>query len=110
MIPRFVIGSMNVRAMLQEYTVTTTPAGGREKTWADVQEVWVNVTSAKGREEVFGMQIRATSTHVITMRYREVNEKMRLVIKGVNYNIQSIDDVEYRGRKLVLGVERGVGT
>ena len=112
MIPRIIIGSMNVRGMLQRPdTSTVTPAGGRPKTWVDVLPVWMNVTAAAGKEQLFGMKITASMTHVIVMRYRsDVTEKMRIVIKGVPHQIKEIDDVEYRGRKLILGVERGVAS
>lgn len=111
MIPRLIIGSMNVRGTLQNYTIAKTGAGGRPKTWADMAIVWMHVEAANGREELYGMQIQASMTHVIIMRYRTgVTTDMRILIKGDPYNIRSINDVNLRGRKLILGVERGVAT
>lgn len=102
---------MNVRGKIQNYTVVPTAAGGRPKTWADIATVWMHVEAANGREELYGMQIQASMTHVIIMRYRAgVTTDMRILIKGEPYNIRSINDVNLRGRKLILGVERGVAT
>lgn len=117
MIPRLVIGTLNQRGMLQRPVPGSTPAGGRPRTWQDVPsgsddgKYWMSVTSVNGREEVFGMKIQATMTHVIVMRYLGgVDTTMRIVIKSVVYNIRAVNDMELRGRKLILGVERGVAT
>lgn len=110
MIPIINIGQMSKRGVLQRPSSSTTPSGGRPRAWQDVANVWLSISSVNGREEVFGMKIQPSMTHVIVMRYRVVDTAMRIVIRSIPYNIRAVDDVELRGHKLILGVERGVAT
>ena len=62
-----------------------------------------------GRERVFANRLNATGDTIATIHYRaDLNESMKVVYRGKEYQIRSIINLEEADRFLQLALERGV--
>lgn len=110
MIPRFVIGSLSQRGVIQTYQLTPDGLGGNSRAWVNTATVWMRVEPVSGDERIYGMQIQGKTTHKITLRYRALSLDQRIVHKNNIYNIRSILNDDSRDRKLIVMCEQGVAT
>lgn len=103
---------MDQRITLQSKTLAADGIGGQPATWANLTttpSVWAHVIAKSGREMFEEGRVNATNTFIFTIRNRsDLDETMRIVWAGSNYNIRSI--LRMGGRKLYLQIEaeRGV--
>ena len=77
--------------------------------WADVFSARAKIEPLNGRELFAAQQVNAETTTRITIRYRAgVNASMRIQYAGVNYNIQSIIDLDMRHAWLIMLCDSGL--
>lgn len=106
------IGRLDQRITFQSYTTVSDGAGGQEKTWADlasVPSVWAQVLPGGGGERFEEDRDNARQVVVFRVRTRtDITEAMRVVWRGVNYNIRSLPDLGTRDLYMRIEAERGV--
>jgi SPP1 family predicted phage head-tail adaptor len=109
------------RMTLQQEVITPDSAGGYEKSWADVAQLWAEIAPVtatgtgtgrmSGREVMVGGQLQPEISHRITVRYQEgVTAAMRLVYEGRVFNIRQVANVLEQGEVLELLAQEGAGT
>jgi len=85
--------------------------GGQAIQWIDLTTVRAYVKPLSGREAVQAMQLQASITHRIYMRYKaDLTPADRLVMRGQPLQIRSVINVEMRNRWLELACDAGVAT
>ena len=85
--------------------------GGQAIQWIDLYTTRADVRPLSGREAVQAMQLQASITHRVYMRYRaDLTAADRLVIRGNPLQIRAIINVELRNRWLELSCDAGVAT
>ena len=102
-------GMLNRRISIQEKQTTTTPTGGQDVVWVQVVAPFAYLKPLNGRERVFANRLNATGDTIATIHYRaDLNESMKVVYRGKEYQIRSIINLEEADRFLQLVLERGV--
>ena len=77
--------------------------------WAPVFTARAKIEPLTGRELFAAQQVNAETTTRITIRYRTgVDASMRIQYAGVNYNIQSIIDLDMRRALLIMLCDSGL--
>ena len=96
----------------QEGARSSDGQGGYTQTWAALaSDVPAYVVQRSARESGAAGRLEADATTEFTIRYRsDVNEAMRILFRGVVYNIRGIENVEFRDRWMRITAERGVAT
>ena len=102
------IGELDQRITLQNLTDTPDGIGGVTRAWSDVATVWARVKPQTGREAMAEGRMAATMLTKFTIRTRAVDETMRIVWGGVQYNIRQIPDSSPRDQFMDILAERGV--
>ena len=97
------------RVIIQQPVDATDAAGGSVREWSDLAIVWAEIASRRtGGEAFFAGKLQATTTHVVTIRYRsDVSAQMRLSYDGRLFNIRRVDNRDTAGVLLELLVEEG---
>lgn len=104
-------GKLNKRVKLQKPVKTQSPVtGGIVDGWADVAELWANVTDLSARDFVAAKAAQNEVTTRITIRWREgVTDRHRILYRGRVYDIQGVLEDDKSGREyLTLPCSRGV--
>ena len=102
-------GMLNRRISIQEKQTTTTATGGQDVAWVQVVAPFAYLKPLNGRERVFANRLNATGDTIATIHYRaDLNESMKVVYRGKEYQIRSIINLEEADRFLQLVLERGV--
>lgn len=97
------IGKMDRRIMIQSLSVSLDGAGQPVETWADVEEVWAQVTPQPGGEGFRSRQIMGRAVTVFKIRYRSgVTAQHRVVYGGQNYDIHDVREI---GRREMLEID-----
>ncbi len=98
-------GELNRRVTIEVKTAATVDGRGHpERTWASyLVDVAAKIETTGGRKEDVSHQLTASATHVITMRYRELDvHTHRINYKGRIFNIAAQENVDERNVKLIL--------
>jgi len=93
------IGNLDRRIIIQNYTATTNDFGEPVKSWTTTATIWAGVRYGQGNERIMADKETVTADCIFTIRYRTITEKTRIVYAGVNYDITHIAEV---GRKRYL--------
>lgn len=105
-------GALNERITFQEAALTADGGGGSTKAWADLAStptVWAFPKARSGKEMFDSERETATSFVNFTIRNRsDLNETMRIVWRGVNYNIRDIPAASPQDMYLTIVAEGGV--
>ncbi|ALB71025.1 phage head closure protein [Cronobacter muytjensii] len=104
-------GKLNKRILLQKPVKTQNPTSGAiESGWADVVQVWANVTDLSARDFVAAKAGQNEVTTRIIIRWRDdVTDKHRILYRGRIYDIQGVLEDDKSGREyLTLPCSRGV--
>lgn len=103
-------GLLRDRITIQVRSTTDNAAGEPALTWATFASgVHANVTDMSGREYIAGQAITNAVTTTIVIRYREgVTAAMRVLSRGVTYNIEAVIEPENRRREMHLMCVRNV--
>lgn len=93
------IGELNHRITFQTLVVLTNENGFESESWIDYKEVWAKAENLHGREYFEAAAVQAENTLKITIRYLDsINTTMRILFKGKQYNITSIDNIKYANK------------
>ena len=102
------IADLSRKVLVQDLVQTTTLTGFTES-WVNVVSVWAKIKNMSGTELVHADQLGATAYSDFTIRYRTgLTEKMKIVYRGVDYQIRHINNLEEADKFLVIKAERGV--
>lgn len=100
---------LNRKVELQSLVKTSTPTGGFTQVWVKVADIWAKIKNASGAELLHADQLGAVAFSDFTIRYRSnINEVMRLVYRGTNYQVRHINNIEEADLWLIVKTERGV--
>jgi len=100
---------LNRKVELQELVTTPTDTGGFTQSWVKVADLWAKIKNTSGSELLHADQLGETAFSNFTVRYRaNIDEVMRLVYRGNEYQIRHIDNIEEADLWLVIKGERGV--
>lgn len=91
---------MRQRVTFQSRTRAADGAGGFTVTWSDTKTAWAKVEPLSGRETLIAGKVSSNVTHKVTIRSNavSVNNSMRMVYGGNNYNVRWVREVEERNR------------
>ena len=93
------IGALNKRITLQELKTNINENGFEIEDWIDFKTIWAEVTNLYGREYFEAAAVQMENTVKFTIRYLDgIDTSMRILFKGRNYNITSIDNIKYRNK------------
>lgn len=96
-------GLLRKRITLQRSTSTQDTFGADVVTWADVGGRWASVEPLAGREFEDGQQnISRIETRFVTRYTTGITSKNRIVFNNVNYDIESIINVDQRDREMEI--------
>lgn len=105
------IGRLDQRVTLQSPTRTADAAGGFTAAWGNLTStpvVWARVEPKSGSESMSDDRMNAASMYQFTIRNRsDVDERMRIVWLGENYNVRSVLREGPRPLYLTIEAERG---
>jgi len=106
-------GSLNRRIRIESRTDGVDNSAGAVGdsivTWTLVAETWAGISPSSGRELEVAGALRAQMLTEFTLRYREgINEKMRVVYRGVFYNIEYMQNVDMANETLILQCSSGL--
>lgn len=96
-------GKLDQRVTVERRTQAQDAYGQPLNTWAPLASVWAAVEPLVGREYMAAMQVQATVTTRIRLRYRPgITAADRVIHEGRAYGIESVIDVRSGNRELVL--------
>lgn len=104
-------GKLNKRITLQKPVKTqSSVTGAVVNGWADLAEIWANVTDVSARDFVAAQAGQSEVTTRIIIRWRDdVTDKHRILYHGRVYDIQGVLEDDKSGREyLTLPCARGV--
>ena len=91
------------KIILQKLTNSTNENGFEDEVWKDYLTVWAAVSNLYGREYFEAAAVQAEKTVKFTVRFiKGINESMRILFEGKQYNITSIDNIKYRNRYMEI--------
>lgn len=95
------------RITLQVLETITNENGFEVEAWVDFKDLWAKVENLHGREYFEAAAVQAENTVKFTIRYTdEIDTSMRILFKGNQYNINSIDNIKYRNKFIeIKGME-----
>jgi SPP1 family predicted phage head-tail adaptor len=102
------IGRLRHRVILQRLTATADGAGGFTESWAALATVWASIDPATARdlERVFGAELQAPVTHLVTTRYYSgLTPKDRVVFGSRTFAIRGLQNPEERRIAWVMACE-----
>lgn len=84
-------GDLDRRVTIQQRTDTQDSYGEPIAAWADLAEVWAQVTPVRGVERLTAEQLTSDVTTRFRIRYRAgITEQMRLSYEGRVYQIHAV--------------------
>lgn len=91
-------GALDRRVTIERATVTQDSAGQQIRTWGVLATVWASVRPLRGAEAMMAMQVHATQTLEVSIRYREGIDPTthRLLIAGVAHDITAAFEIGRR--------------
>ena len=105
-------GMMREPVTFQRRTRSADGAGSWSETWATISGTPSrgNVTQTSGREAVLHGRKEAHAAVKIVVRYcsTAIREADRVQIRSINYNVLSVNNIEFRNQWLEIIAERGV--
>ena len=103
-------GQLRDKITIQVRSSQDNAAGEPVLTWSDFAiNIYANTTDMTGREFVAGQTILNAVTTTMVIRFRRgVTAAMRVVSKGVTYNIQAVLEPENKRREMHLICQRNV--
>lgn len=84
------------KIVIQKYENAVNDNGFEEEAWQDFKTVWAKVENIHGKEYFEAAAVQAEKTVKFTIRFiKDIDESMRIMFKGKQYNITSIDNIKY---------------
>lgn len=111
-VSRLIVGDLRHQVAIRRNSPSADGAGGYSDSWSTVATVWGSVEPLRGAERLRAMQVDATTTHKVVIRYNSTpNQEDQLVIGSIPYRITSLLNVDLTNRVieiLATQVARGV--
>lgn len=103
-------GRLRHKVELQEKTTAQDPiTGALVQTWTTIANVWADIAPLSGREFIAASAEQSEVRAKIVIRYREVNAAMRVLHRGMYYNIHAVlPDADSGREHITLMVGEGV--
>lgn len=105
-------GKMNERITIQSQQRILDGGGGSTVGWSSITTsptVWAEVIAKSGKESLVSDRITASMVTLFRIRNRaDLDETMRIVWRGSNYNIRGIRREGHSPQFLTIEAERGV--
>jgi SPP1 family predicted phage head-tail adaptor len=96
-------GDLRDRITIKRRVEVRDATGGLDRTWETLAEVWAQVISINGREEVIGNVLQGTSTFQVTIRYRnDLKASDQILWNGRELNVLAAEDREGRRRWTII--------
>jgi SPP1 family predicted phage head-tail adaptor len=93
------IGDLKKRITFQKLTNIINDNGFEIENWIDVKTVWARVSNLYGKEYFAAAAVQAENTIKFLIRYTDgIDTDMRILFKGKQYNITSIDNIKYANK------------
>lgn len=87
------------RITLQISETVVNENGFETETWVDFKDLWAKAENLHGREYFEAAAVQAENTVKFTIRYTdEIDAAMRILFKGKQYSITSIDNIRYANK------------
>jgi SPP1 family predicted phage head-tail adaptor len=103
------IGPMRQRVTVQTLSEAQDSYNQKIQSWTDAGTYWASIKNLSGREAVNAKQIKAESTHLVTMRYvgalftsPGLLPSMRLTFNSRIFNILYVNNIDERNREYSL--------
>lgn len=104
-------GSLRDTIIVQRQSAQSDGMGGQAIQWDDLFSTRAQVKPLSGREALQAMQLQATITHRIYIRFRaDLTTADRILLRGQPLQIRSILNIEMRSQWLELSCDQGVAT
>jgi SPP1 family predicted phage head-tail adaptor len=104
-------GSLREPITVQRQTAQSDGMGGQAIQWDELFTTRAQVKPLSGREALQAMQLQASITHRIYIRFRtDLTTADRILLRGQPLQIRSILNMEMRSQWLELSCEQGVAT
>lgn len=104
-------GKLREPITIQRKQPTPDGLGGQTLQWVSLFTTRADVRPVSGREAVQAMQLQASITHRIYIRYRaDLTAADRILLRGQPLQIRAIINIEMRNRWLELACDQGVAT
>lgn len=104
-------GKLREPITIQRKQTASDGMGGQALQWVDLFTARADVRPVSGREAVQAMQLQASITHRIYIRYRaDLTAADRILLRGQPLQIRAIINIEMRNRWLELACDQGVAT
>jgi len=102
-------GTLRHRITIQQATTSPDAAGQPIATWSDwLPNEPAEVLETAGAETVRGVQVSATATHVVRVRFRDgYGEQLRIVWGTRILGVVNARDVDGRRRELWISAREG---
>lgn len=111
------IGDLRHRLELQAYTDYVDEYGKPYRNWSTYATVWGQITPTASNETINGLQLNASTTHLVLIRYRaEILPNHRIKFGDRVFNIQGVRTLDETKIAMgitceeVLGMSSGVPT
>lgn len=93
------------KIVIQKYENAVNDNGFEEEAWVDFKIVWAAISNLYGKEYFEAAAIQAEKTVKFTIRFtKEIDESMRIMFQGKQYNITSIDNIKYANKFIEIKV------
>jgi SPP1 family predicted phage head-tail adaptor len=104
-------GSLREPLTVQRKVAVSDGMGGQAIQWLDLYTTRGQVKPLSGREALQAMQLQASITHRVYVRYRaDIKPADRIVMRGQPLQIRSILNIEMRNQWLEMLCDAGVAT
>lgn len=104
-------GMLREPVTVQRKLLTPDGMGGQVIQWVNLYTTRAHVAPLSGREALQAMQLQASITHRVYMRYRaDLTAADRLLMRGQPLQIRAVLNLEMRDRWLELSCDAGVAT
>lgn len=103
-------GRLRHKVDLQEKTTAQDPiTGALVPTWTTIANVWADIAPLSGREFIAASAEQSEVRAKVVIRYRDVNASMRVLHRGMYYNIHAVlPDADSGREHVTLMVGEGV--
>ena len=100
-------GAYRDKIIIQKSTVTADAIGNRVTAWPEYYSGYAYVNNLSGSEYYEAAQTQSQETVMFVLRYHRLLESIdsknyRVVFRGHNYNITSVDNVQYKNETIKL--------
>jgi len=100
-------GKLWHEVVIQQRNETINDIGESVAVWVTYGNKYAKITFLSGSETLISNQVNSLLSNEITIRWDGgVRADMRVVFKGRFYNIDSIDNIDERDKKMILSCTR----